>query len=538
MKPLTAPPGAFSRPSSASSSASLGAKKTPRYDEYQQAVIECESRVVVAEAFAGAGKTTTAIGYAKARPTAKMLYVCLNKANQVEASARFGSNVECRTSHSLAYAAVGAKFRDQLVGSWKPRALASELKMADTRLAAAVQSVLNQFFSSRDASIDERHVSAAADTFALEPSELNNAIALARMAWTRMQTPGSGMSIPHDAYLKMWALKKPKLSGYTHIILDEAQDTNPVTAGIMEQQTHATRLLIGDRHQSIYLFRGAVNSMEQFANMGATVLKMPRTWRFGPEIAGHANDLLSFFKMEDTEIVGAGPSSTASTGSAKAVLSRTNAGLYAEAAAVMGRNTHWVGGIENARLDLIMSAYHLHAGMRNLITDPVISAYPNWGAFEDDANQSRDGEARMLIKLVEEYKKHTPSLVKAFRANALPTQEGAKLVLSTAHKAKGLDWDTVKVGDDFSCIDDAISARMANPLQRMDAAMEQEINLLYVAITRARKKVELNKETADFIKHYSVHASSLMEAAAAANGCGNNSSSSDPIPGQSPGCSG
>lgn len=65
----------------------------------------------------------------------------------------------------------------------------------------------------------------------------------------------SGVS-PHDAYLKMWALSEPKLSRkYSHIILDEAQDTNPVTAGVVANQRDISKLLIGDRHQSIYLFR-------------------------------------------------------------------------------------------------------------------------------------------------------------------------------------------------------------------------------------------------------------------------------------------
>ena len=77
------------------------------YSPEQKAVIECQDQKVVVNAFAGTGKTTTAEGYANARPDERILYVCLNKANQQEAQARFPSNVVCRTSHSLAYAAIG-----------------------------------------------------------------------------------------------------------------------------------------------------------------------------------------------------------------------------------------------------------------------------------------------------------------------------------------------------------------------------------------------------------------------------------------------
>ena len=510
---LPPPPGSFVR--TQASSSSQRRSKTPVFDEYQQAVIDCPDRVIVAKAFAGAGKTTTAIGYSNARPDSKFLYICLNKANQIEASARFGPNVECRTSHSMAYAAIGHKFRDQLVTSWKPRTLAGELKVADTRLAAAVQSVLTQFFCSRDSSIEEMHALAAQDLFALEPNEIDNSIAMARLAWGRMQTPGSGISITHDAYLKMWALKRPKLDKYTHLILDEAQDTNPVTAAIVEGQGHATRLLIGDPHQSIYLFRGATNSMEHFSNMGATVLDMPKTWRFGPEIAAIANSLLSYFKMEETPIIGAGPSAAREVGSARAVLSRTNVGLFAEAAAVMGKHTHWVGGIESARLDMLQSAYNLYRGQPGIVTDPVLASYRSWGEYEADAEASRDAESKMLIKMVGEYKHDLPKILNALRTNALPTQEGARLVLSTAHKAKGLDWERVTLGEDFACIKECLGARLATPHERMTPEQEQEINLLYVAITRARHAIDLNKETDEFIRKFPTHVNALVEASSA-----------------------
>ena len=60
----------------------LAAKSPPkpspapfRYDDAQQAVIECNDRIVVAEAFAGAGKTTAAIGFTDARPDTRSLYI-------------------------------------------------------------------------------------------------------------------------------------------------------------------------------------------------------------------------------------------------------------------------------------------------------------------------------------------------------------------------------------------------------------------------------------------------------------------------------
>ena len=76
---LTPPPGSLARHELASREAAA-----PKYDDSQLAVIKSESRNLVAEAFAGAGKTTTAIGFAAARPEGRILYVCFGKKNQLE----------------------------------------------------------------------------------------------------------------------------------------------------------------------------------------------------------------------------------------------------------------------------------------------------------------------------------------------------------------------------------------------------------------------------------------------------------------------
>lgn len=441
-----------------------------------------------------------------------MLYICLNKANQMEASNRFGPNVECRTSHSLAYRAVGHKYASRLARGWRAVEFANQHGLTDYRVAAKVQAVLKEFFSSTDNKVKVGHALAVADKWDIELHEFEPLVTLASMAWSKIISPSGTVGVTDDAYLKIWALSKPKLDQYTHIILDEAQDTNPVTAQIVEGQSHATRLLIGDRHQSIYQFRGAKNAMEQFAASGATVLKMPKTWRFGPEIAGLANTILGFFKDEETAIIGAGPKSARESGDKWAVLSRTNAGLFGEAAAVMGRHTHWVGGIQNYRTELLNDTYLLKTGRRSEIKDSYIRGFASWGQYCDAAEEARDAEAKALIKLNTEYGKDVPLLVDSFHKNALPTEAGAQLVLTTAHKSKGLEFDRVKIGDDFDCLDSAYESMLTAPGAPLNSESAQEINLLYVACTRARHRLELNATSAQFIKHIERNRSDLLEA--------------------------
>jgi F-box protein 18 (helicase) len=513
---LAPPPFALSRPPVPENLGS--AEVGTRYDQWQQSVIDSQARNLVVGAFAGTGKTTTAVGYALARPDARILYVCFGKKNQMDAQARFPANVECRTSHSLAYAAVGAKFKNQIAMQWRPRDLAAQVQISDMRTAAAVQAVLGHFFASTEREVGAAHVLAAQAEWGLDKGELEKVLSLASFAWKRMSTPGSGVSMPPDGYMKLWALSKPKLTKYTHIILDEAQDTAPVTAEVLLSQSHATKVLIGDRHQSIYLFRGALNAMESFSASGAAVLSLPQSWRFGPDVADKANRLLSMFKGESTAIIGSGPGRAAERNEKRAVLARTNVGLYEEAAEVMGRQTHWVGGIEAYRVDTLMDAWRLKTGQRNDIRDTHIRSFDSWGRYADEADATRDQSSKMMVKLIDKYGVSVPRLVEEFRRNALPTEVGARLVLTTGHKAKGMDWDRVKLSEDFSGLDKSFDSLLDSPTTHLNPKSAQEINLLYVAVTRARHSLTLNSETQKFLDNYQRKTAELMASVARKQG--------------------
>ena len=49
--------------------------------------------------------------------------------------------------------------------------------------------------------------------------------------------------MPHDGYLKLFALSKPNLQDV--LLFDEAQDTNPVTTGLLVAQAHPI-VIVGD----------------------------------------------------------------------------------------------------------------------------------------------------------------------------------------------------------------------------------------------------------------------------------------------------
>ena len=59
-------------------------------------------------------------------------------------------------------------------------------------------------------------------------------------------------------------------------------------------------------------------------------------------------------------------------------------------------------------------------------------------------------------------------------------EKDAQVTVSTAHRSKGLEWPVVMLSEDFTDITD--------PLLSQD-----ETNLLYVAVTRARRTLVLNE---------------------------------------------
>src|SRR5690606_19607042 len=68
--------------------------------------------------------------------------------------------------------------------------------------------------------------------------------------------------IGHDITLKRCALSEPNIPA-DYVLFDEAQDADPLMLGILLKQRSTRVIYVGDAHQQIYAWRGAVNAMQQ-----------------------------------------------------------------------------------------------------------------------------------------------------------------------------------------------------------------------------------------------------------------------------------
>lgn len=487
-----------------------GDKRPPnpnKPSDEQAAIRDCQDKVVIGNAFAGTGKTSTAVFFADARPNSKILYLAFNAPIVKEAREKFGHNVMVKTAHSMAFEATPDWMRRRVARPWRVGQFQDDMSLPSAREARLAMSVLKKFFISEDETIaPATEFDADMIAFGTSELELRNATEAARSAWRRMNDPAETLPVPDDAYFKRWALSKPQLP-YDHIILDEAQDTNPVTFDLIRSQKRAKVLYLGDRHQSIYAFRGAVNAMEELDGLG-TKLYLSKTFRFGPKIAELANTLLGDLKHEEVKITGMGRDTAFGAGQFT-LLARTNGMLLRSAAARSGMGIHWIGGAQNYRINDCMDAYRLWNNDRKNIVSPAIRRFNSFNHLSNEAYEAKDREMQFLVKLVDEFKTDLPDLLQQIEVNQAPTSAEADLVFTTAHRSKGLDWPLVRLADDYDFLEKV--EKQLSEGEPLSNDLVQEINLLYVALTRAKNAVSPDKKTLGWLENLDQHRQTRLD---------------------------
>jgi superfamily I DNA/RNA helicase len=445
------------------------------------------------QAGAGTGKTSTLalLAYSTKRCGR---YLAYNRAIAKHAATRFPANVHCKTAHALAYAAVGYRYTARLkaprrpawqtghaLGLTKPLHI-GEHEITQRALANAVLRTVTRFCHSADDHINHAHVP---HLRGLEDPHQHRELAahivpFARRAWANLQhVHDSAVRFDHDHYLKIWALTQPTLDA-DFLLLDEAQDTNPVVEHVfLAQRSHAQLVMVGDSAQAIYQWRGAKDVM---AGFDSTRMTLSRSFRFGPALAEEANRWLTIanapIRLTGTDTI---PTGLGDCPTPDAVLCRTNVGAMLEVLALLqaGHRTALVGG-GSALQALAQAARDLKSGRRT--THPELVLFPHWGAVQDYA--AHDPAGSDLQPLVDLIDRHGPNTVLT-ALDQLTDENHAHVTVSTAHKAKGREWPTVRIASDFTPPKntdqhDTHGNTIPGPIDDADA------RLAYVAITRAR----------------------------------------------------
>jgi hypothetical protein len=462
----------------------------------QKDIIACDANLIFVEAFAGGSKTTTLVKYAEARPREKMLYIAYNAAIALEAQSKFPSNVKCATINAMAYAVYGSKYRHKL-GNVRAMDIKSNMGYGFVE-AKSMINVLQKFLTGSHRKIEmatvfnEGFSSAAAETVKRRVEEL----------WAKMQDPSDSMPMSHDGYLKLYHLSGEALAGYKIIMLDEKQDANPVCMDIV-LQAGGRKIMVGDRHQSIYAFRGASNEVQKLAKPDK-VFTLTGSFRFGSRIATLANKLLSLngekmaihgLAKDEGKIDGYSFTPYMEVGAksgqeTQAYIARTNSQLFLHALDLLEAKLPFAFNKGDEKLNTILDVNNLKLGRNNLIKDAFFKKFDNLAALVEYAEQADDKEVSTLITIVKKYP-NVEELIAKVRENS-KTYTGKECMLTTVHSSKGKEWDTVIVADDFISLKKLKSSVQTSELR-------QEINCLYVQLTRAKKNLHVPAELYGFI---------------------------------------
>ncbi len=467
-------------------------------------------------AVAGSGKTTTIIEYAAARPKEiKILYLAFNKSVKLEAIRKFSDkgldNVKVETAHSLAYRHIVYNYNYRVkANGYSTNEIVELLKLRSTGEKHTEYIVANHI---------KKFIAYFCNSDAQKVQELNyldvvsdkKAAAFVKAYYDYIENQTRNLlgkmnkgeiEIIHDFYLKKFQLSVPKLE-YDYILFDEGQDASPAMLDVFFRQD-AVKVVVGDTHQQIYSWRFAVNSLEK---AGFKTYQLSTSFRFSQEIANLAVEVLKYKKhfnqQHNAVISGKGNFKDLKS---KAILARTNLGLLLRAIKFVTekknvKNIYFEGNINSyTYADEGTSLYdvlNLYNGKTHLIKDSLLKAMKNMNELKDYIDKTEDVQLGMMVSIVSEYGNRIPGIINIIKNKHLDNDDRGKaeMIFSTVHRCKGMEYDEVHLVNDFMTevkLEKLTMDKTANVPDQ--TKLNEEINLLYVAITRAKNSVHIPEQ--------------------------------------------
>lgn len=491
----------------------------PAWTDEQTCIIEHELKpghVSLVEGFAGCSKTTTLFQLCKRNWDKRILYFTFNRSLMESSKDRFKDfpHVTIDTFHSFALRELS---RSISVEDEPPIEVVDLISVSDAmdalhtedyeNVAGAIR-VLEKYCSTVDGPILPEHAEGILPRMAIPELSVRLAKKLHALILT------GRFPYPHDMYMKRYMNLHPELLEYDVILVDEAQDITPLQLDFVLRQKHASMVLVGDPHQTLYTFRFVCNPFEAIPDLGGVVVpykrfRLSKSFRFGSEISSFSTKFLQHFK-DDASIRIQSHGSIAEDCTKieyqtptefprkRTHLYRTNRGLVKELFGMTHdpdvRSVHVLGNAFVPREEMralreiqaVIDKNHETVTFQN----PLMKKCTTLRDLRNLFGSIRDFRGTLRIDLVREFGMkamfhHWENVDEKIEDAA----ESADVVLGTVHQAKGLEFDHVVLGDDFPTIESVKQLTLHDKKQNMIDIL----NIYYVAITRARKVLYLNQ---------------------------------------------
>ncbi|MFO0880715.1 MAG: UvrD-helicase domain-containing protein [Gemmataceae bacterium] len=481
-------------------------RATAQQRDYWAALVD-GARSVLCEARAGCSKSSASregmFRVLDRTPAARIRYTVFNTANAKEFAADAPDGVEVGTIHSFGFKALVSAFRSQIEKN-KTYILLDEMREARNlpRYMRKAVSLLASHAKNQALHPDAEDVETRCRQLALhydvrtygrEPLIVAMAIEVLRrsLAWTDV------VDFDDMAYLP--AMLALPFDPVDWLFIDEAQDLNPCQHALIPLMACGARVVVvGDRYQSIYGFRGAdpasIPRLEKLLagrDEGAASLPLTITFRCPKSHVTLARQFVSDIEAhpsnQDGEI-GEAPADRSMRGwqpgdfvlcAANAPLVRAALGLIAERrpAVVRGRGIGdqllavWRNA-ENAKTCAEATRLIEQWKGRELLRLSELDGV-------DDLVESVEDRAAGLLAVVGACSQvsEVPQAISELFADGADPRAASAVVFSTIHRAKGLEADRVSW----------IQTPTRPPVAEWEK--QQARNLSYVALTRAKQSL-------------------------------------------------
>jgi hypothetical protein len=467
----------------------------------EQAAIFVEAKTpngnVVVEALAGTGKTTTIIEMFSHCPESNILYAVFGKRNQKEAEEKIkDARVQVKTLHSLGYSFIrrawaGVKPDDDVEWDRLNEVLMPFPAVGKDRQACGMivklVGFLKNLYVGMPTQEEAYRVAEERECLAGLPA-LDEKIVMAAMKVLEVSmTKRADGRISFDDMVWLPAALNMVRPIFNLVVIDEAQDMNMPQLWIARNacKTGGRVIVVGDSRQAIYGFRGAVQDGMNMMRLQlrAKVLTLSTTYRCPKAVVAIAAKLVPNYKAADInpqgEVLSVGDQHMmASAKPGDVILSRLNAPLMPKALNFLRRNIpariegrdigqQLIGMVRKFKASSVKDLIEKIEAWRKATTEKL-----SGGRNPEKRIEQINDIAATLSAIAEESPTVEHVTVRLEMLFQDSNAKGARpaVVLSSVHKAKGLEWDKVYL--------------LCDTFRRGKG--QEEDNIYYVAVTRAK----------------------------------------------------
>ena len=301
----------------------------------------------------------------------------------------------------------------------------------------------------------------------------------------------------HNFYIKYFQLylMQGRIRYSTPILLiDEYQDVSKCYQSIIDCINAGKVIKVGDTLQKIYGYNGA-NGMNGFD------YKLSQSFRIGYDNSKLANKIINvLLKTNDFDFIGINKNQKIVeelNTIDKTIIFRTNKELLKRLIYETIKNNQKCSISEGLYKDL-NNILNLTSVKENKIYCWYRGIkFTSQEMIKDYANRTDNEILKKTIMFLDLYKEKTYEILYKVR-NMTTTNEKQlnTLHLVTAHRCKGMEFENVEIADDFPTIQNLTEMKMKGE------PFEDELYVLYVAITRSFGKLKLNNDLYTFYKRW------------------------------------